>query len=60
MLFESVHRIGDTLDAIAEIFPDSEFLVGREMTKIHEEILYFPPFFLKNRINSSIRANLWF
>ncbi|EMY76647.1 S-adenosylmethionine-dependent methyltransferase, YraL family [Leptospira weilii serovar Ranarum str. ICFT] len=43
MFFESVHRIGDTLDAVGEIFPDSEFLVGREMTKIHEEILYFSP-----------------
>ncbi|EMN89070.1 16S rRNA (cytidine(1402)-2'-O)-methyltransferase [Leptospira weilii] len=48
MLFESVHRIGDTLDAVKEIFPDSEFLVGREMTKIHEEILYFSPFLSEN------------
>ncbi|PJZ42786.1 16S rRNA (cytidine(1402)-2'-O)-methyltransferase [Leptospira kmetyi] len=43
MIFESVHRIGDTLDAVKEIFPDSEYLMGREMTKIHEEILLFSP-----------------
>ncbi|EMO54456.1 16S rRNA (cytidine(1402)-2'-O)-methyltransferase [Leptospira noguchii] len=44
MIFESVHRIEDTLNAIQEVFSDCEFLVGREMTKIHEEILYFSPF----------------
>ncbi|PJZ54588.1 16S rRNA (cytidine(1402)-2'-O)-methyltransferase [Leptospira adleri] len=43
MIFESVHRIGDTLDAVKEIFPDGEFLIGREMTKIHEEILHYSP-----------------
>lgn len=44
MIFESVHRIEDTLNAIQEVFSDCEFLVGREMTKIHEEILHFSPF----------------
>ncbi|MCG6193956.1 16S rRNA (cytidine(1402)-2'-O)-methyltransferase [Leptospira sp. FAT2] len=43
MIFESVHRIGDTLAAVQEVFPDCEYLMGREMTKIHEEILHFSP-----------------
>ncbi|MBF3317553.1 rRNA small subunit methyltransferase 1, partial [Leptospira borgpetersenii serovar Hardjo-bovis] len=44
MIFESVHRIEDTLNSIQEVFSDCEFLIGREMTKIHEEILHFSPF----------------
>ncbi|XDD49163.1 16S rRNA (cytidine(1402)-2'-O)-methyltransferase [Leptospira sp. WS92.C1] len=45
MIFESVHRIDDTLSAVKEALPDSEFLVGREMTKLHEEILHYSPLF---------------
>lgn len=41
-LYESVHRIGKSLADIAEIFPSAEILIGREMTKTHEE------FFLGN------------
>ncbi len=36
-LFESVHRIEKTLADIAEIFGDGEILIGREITKTHEE-----------------------
>lgn len=36
-LYESVHRIEKTLADIAEIFPNAEILIGREMTKTHEE-----------------------
>ncbi|TGK31484.1 16S rRNA (cytidine(1402)-2'-O)-methyltransferase [Leptospira gomenensis] len=43
MFFESVHRIDDSLCAVREIFPDCEFLIGREMTKIHEQILLISP-----------------
>lgn len=42
-IFESVHRIRDTLSAIREIFPNSPILLGRELTKIHEEILKIEP-----------------
>ncbi len=42
-LFESVHRIRDTLSAIREIFPSSPILLGRELTKIHEEIRKIDP-----------------
>lgn len=36
-LFESVHRIEKTLADIALVFGDGEILVGREITKTHEE-----------------------
>ncbi|TGK17221.1 16S rRNA (cytidine(1402)-2'-O)-methyltransferase [Leptospira fluminis] len=42
-VFESVHRIKDTLLAAREIFPQSPILVGRELTKLHEEILKIDP-----------------
>ncbi|MDV6236535.1 16S rRNA (cytidine(1402)-2'-O)-methyltransferase [Leptospira ellisii] len=43
MFFESVHRIEDSLEAVREIYPECEFLIGREMTKIHEQILLISP-----------------
>lgn len=36
-LYESVHRIEKCLADIAQIFPQAEILIGREMTKTHEE-----------------------
>ncbi|MBS0619685.1 MAG: 16S rRNA (cytidine(1402)-2'-O)-methyltransferase [Spirochaetes bacterium] len=36
-LYESVHRIEKCLVDIAMIFPKAEILIGREMTKTHEE-----------------------
>lgn len=36
-LYESVHRIEKCLQDIATVFPNAEILIGREMTKTHEE-----------------------
>jgi len=36
-LFESVHRLEKTLADIAQVFKDGEILIGREITKTHEE-----------------------
>lgn len=36
-LFESVHRIEKCLGDIATVFGDGEILIGRELTKTHEE-----------------------
>lgn len=36
-IYESVHRIEKTLADIAVVFPSAEILIGREMTKTHEE-----------------------
>lgn len=43
VLYESVHRIGGLLGDIRTIFPDRMILVGRELTKIHEEIVILEP-----------------
>ncbi len=40
--YESVHKFPGVLEIIQEVFPEREILIGRELTKIHEEILYYP------------------
>ena len=39
IFYESPHRIVATLDAVAEVFPEREVAVCRELTKLHEEVL---------------------
>jgi len=39
ILFESPHRLTQTLRNIQDIFGDIEIVIARELTKIHEEIL---------------------
>ena len=43
VLYESVHRIIKTLKLIMEIFPESEIMIGRELTKSHEEMIVINP-----------------
>ncbi len=41
VFYESPHRIGRTLKDLAEVFgADSRIVVGRELTKLHEEVWY--------------------
>jgi 16S rRNA (cytidine1402-2'-O)-methyltransferase len=40
VVYESPHRIGKLLADLAAIEPDREVCLGREMTKIHEEIVF--------------------
>jgi 16S rRNA (cytidine1402-2'-O)-methyltransferase len=42
VLYESPHRILATLGAIAEVFGDTEIVVGRELTKQFEELVTAP------------------
>ena len=42
IFYESVHKIRKTIEILSEIFNESEMLIGRELTKKHEEILHFP------------------
>lgn len=39
IFYESPHRICDTLQAVAEVFPARACAVCRELTKLHEEVL---------------------
>ena len=39
IFYESPHRIVATLEAVAEVFPQRELAVCRELTKLHEEVL---------------------
>jgi 16S rRNA (cytidine1402-2'-O)-methyltransferase len=39
--FESPQRIVDTLRILSELMPEETVTIGRELTKIHEEILQF-------------------
>ncbi|MBI3394771.1 MAG: 16S rRNA (cytidine(1402)-2'-O)-methyltransferase, partial [Spirochaetia bacterium] len=43
VLYESVHRVESLLEEIRAILPDREVFVAREMTKIYEEYVAFPP-----------------
>ncbi|MDI6820780.1 MAG: 16S rRNA (cytidine(1402)-2'-O)-methyltransferase [Patescibacteria group bacterium] len=48
VLYESPHRFQKTLDNLKQVFDDKkEIIVGRELTKIHEEILKENISFLK-------------
>ena len=38
LLFESPRRLRDLLTDIAEILPQAQLVIGRELTKLHEEI----------------------
>jgi 16S rRNA (cytidine1402-2'-O)-methyltransferase len=43
LYYESVHRIKESLEITRSIFIDAEILIGRELTKIHEEIIVWKP-----------------
>ncbi|MBN1500432.1 MAG: 16S rRNA (cytidine(1402)-2'-O)-methyltransferase [Spirochaetes bacterium] len=41
VIYESPYRIEKTLAAISEQFPDTNVVIGRELTKMYEEIMRF-------------------
>ena len=41
IIYESPHRIMKLLNAVGTVFPEQEVVIGREITKIHEEFLSF-------------------
>ena len=42
VFYEAPHRIGTTLESLLAVFGDRPILVGRELTKIHEELVIRP------------------
>lgn len=39
VFFESTHRILKTLESLAKAYPEATIYIGRELTKMHEELL---------------------
>jgi 16S rRNA (cytidine1402-2'-O)-methyltransferase len=39
VFFESTHRILKTLESLANFYPEASIYIGRELTKMHEELL---------------------
>ena len=42
VLYESPHRVVRTMEMLAELAPDRHIVIGRELTKLHEEIIDAP------------------
>ena len=54
IFYESPHRIIKTLESLNKFAPDKQIVVGKELTKIHEEIIkgsseYVLDYFIKNQ-----------
>jgi len=43
IFFESTHRILKMLDSLSAVHPESQIIIGRELTKLHEEVLIGTP-----------------
>jgi 16S rRNA (cytidine1402-2'-O)-methyltransferase len=43
VFFESTHRVLKTLESLAAFYADSKIFIGRELTKLHEEMLWGTP-----------------
>lgn len=41
VFYESVHKIPVLLEILEDVFPNREILVGRELTKLYEEVTYY-------------------
>jgi 16S rRNA (cytidine1402-2'-O)-methyltransferase len=52
VFFESTHRIMKALDALATHCPDAKIYLGRELTKMHEELLVGSPRELFDTLNT--------
>lgn len=50
VFFESPKRVLKTIQIIAEIDPNADIVIGRELTKIHEEIIKFKASCVPNKI----------
>ena len=54
--FESPYRVAKALAALAEVLPDRLVMVGRELTKLHEEILRGTPAEVAERLHGRERG----
>lgn len=50
IFFESTHRIVKLLESLAALYPAATLCVGRELTKLHEEMLVGTPLFIQEEL----------
>jgi 16S rRNA (cytidine1402-2'-O)-methyltransferase len=58
VLFETPHRILDTLADIEEVLGPRKLVLGRELTKIHETILHGTAAELAERLGENVRGEI--
>jgi len=58
VLFESPHRIVETLRDVDRIFGERPIVLGRELTKIHETILHGSAREIAERLGSEVRGEI--
>ena len=58
VVFETPHRIHDTLADLEEIMPDREMAVGRELTKLHETWYRGTPVSVAGQLGSEDRGEM--
>jgi 16S rRNA (cytidine1402-2'-O)-methyltransferase len=58
VVFETPHRIHETLDELMEIVPDREIALGRELTKLHESWYRGTPAQVREQLGSESRGEM--
>lgn len=58
VLFETPHRLLAALGDIAEVLGERRVVLGRELTKLHEEILVGSPAEIAERLGPSVRGEI--
>jgi 16S rRNA (cytidine1402-2'-O)-methyltransferase len=58
VVFETPHRIHETLDELAEIAPDREIALGRELTKLHESWYRGTPAQVRGQLGAESRGEM--
>lgn len=58
VVFETPHRIHETLSELEEILPDREIALGRELTKLHESWYRGTPSLVRQKLGSEGRGEM--
>ncbi|MFN8012101.1 MAG: 16S rRNA (cytidine(1402)-2'-O)-methyltransferase [Holophagaceae bacterium] len=58
VVFETPHRIHEVLDELAELMPDREIALGRELTKLHESWYRGTPAEVRTELGSESRGEM--
>jgi 16S rRNA (cytidine1402-2'-O)-methyltransferase len=58
VLFESPHRIAETLRDVARLFGERPLALGRELTKVHESVLHGTARELAERLGQEVRGEI--